>query len=61
MRSLSGFVAVLALLARPDVREQLGRYAFEGERSTPEELGAFLKQQLGVWRQTVRDTGIQPD
>lgn len=50
-----------AVMARADVREQLGRYAFEGESSTPEELAAFLKEQLGVWRQTVKDTGIQPD
>jgi tripartite-type tricarboxylate transporter receptor subunit TctC len=49
------------VMARADVREQLGRYAFEGESSSPEELGAFLKEQLGVWRQTIKDTGIQPD
>jgi tripartite-type tricarboxylate transporter receptor subunit TctC len=50
-----------AVIARPDVREQLGRYAFEGQSSSPEEMGAFLKEQLGVWRQTIKDTGIQPD
>jgi len=49
------------VIARPDVREQLGRYAFEGQSSSPEEMGVFLKEQLEVWRQTVRDTGIQPD
>lgn len=50
-----------AVMARADVREQLGRYAFEGQSSSPEEMGTFLKEQLGVWRQTVKDTGIQPD
>ena len=49
------------VIARPDVREQLGRYAFEGQSSSPEEMGAYLKEQLAVWRQTVKDTGMQPD
>jgi tripartite-type tricarboxylate transporter receptor subunit TctC len=50
-----------AVIARPEVREQLGRYAFEGQSSSPEEMASFLKEQLGVWRQTIKDTGIQPD
>lgn len=50
-----------AVIERADVREQLGRYAFEGQSSSPEEMGAFLKEQLAVWRQTVKVTGIQPD
>jgi tripartite-type tricarboxylate transporter receptor subunit TctC len=50
-----------AVIARPEVREQLGRYAFEGQSSSPDEMAAFLKLQLEVWRQTIKDTGIQPD
>ena len=47
-----------AVLARPDVREQLDRYAFEARSSTPDELSAFLTEQLEVWSRTVRDVGI---
>jgi len=49
------------VLARQDVREQLDRYAFAGASSTPEEMAAFLKAQLDVWRRTVKEVGIQPD
>jgi tripartite-type tricarboxylate transporter receptor subunit TctC len=50
-----------AILQRPEVREALNRQAFEGQGSTPEELGAFVKQQLDLWRRAAREAGIQPD
>lgn len=49
------------VLALPDVREQLERYAFDGRASTPEALGAFLKEQVDVWGRTARELGIVPD
>jgi len=52
---------VAAVVARPEVREQLGRYAFDGRSSTPEELAAFLKEQVDVWSRTAREVGIVPD
>jgi hypothetical protein len=30
-------------------------------RPTPEELGAFVKQQLGAWARGFRDAGINPE
>jgi hypothetical protein len=33
-------------MKRPDVREGLDRAGFDDRSSTPEELGAFLKEQL---------------
>ncbi len=50
-----------AVVARPEVHEQLERYAFEGRSSTPEALGAFLKEQVDVWSRTAREIGIVPD
>jgi tripartite-type tricarboxylate transporter receptor subunit TctC len=49
---------VAAIVARPDVREQLERYAFDGRSSTPEELGVFLKEQVDVWSRTARELGL---
>jgi tripartite-type tricarboxylate transporter receptor subunit TctC len=49
------------VVSRPDVREQLDRQAFDGQASTPEELAAYLKEQIGSWKQAARDAGIQPD
>ena len=53
--------ATATVLARRDVLDQLDRLAFEGKSSTPEELGAFLKEQVDVWRKTVKEVGIVPD
>jgi len=49
------------VLQPPDVREGLGKIAFEPRSSTPEELSAFLKQQIEVWTATAREVGIQPE
>jgi tripartite-type tricarboxylate transporter receptor subunit TctC len=50
-----------AIAARPDVREQLERYAFDARASTPDEMGAYLKEQLDVWTRTAREIGLVPD
>jgi tripartite-type tricarboxylate transporter receptor subunit TctC len=52
---------VNAALKRPDVREQFERQAFEYAGSTPEEMAAFLKDQLEVWSRTIRESGIKPE
>ena len=49
------------ILRRQDVKDQIERQAFEVEGSSPEELGAFVKEQLEVWRRAVREAGIQPE
>jgi tripartite-type tricarboxylate transporter receptor subunit TctC len=49
------------VLARPDVREGLGKIAFEPRSSTPDELAAFLKEQLESWARTARAAGIEPE
>ncbi len=48
-------------LARDDVREQLGKQAFDAASSTPEELGTLVKEQLGVWRKAIQAAGIEPE
>ena len=53
--------ALQVVLARAEVKEQLGRYAFEPQSSSPEEMGAFLKEQYGVWQKTVVELGIVRD
>jgi len=44
-----------------DVQAKFKNVGFEGFSSTPEELGAFMKVQLGKWQQMVKDAGINPD
>jgi tripartite-type tricarboxylate transporter receptor subunit TctC len=52
---------LIALLTRPVVREACGKLAFEPRGSTPEELAAFTKEQVAVWRRAVADAGIKPE
>jgi len=49
------------ILKRQDVRESFGKLAFEPKSSTPEELSAFLKQQIDTWITAAREAGIQPE
>ena len=49
------------ILKKPEVREAFGKLAFEPRGSTPEELAAFLKQQIEAWTSTARQVGIKPE
>jgi len=49
------------VLQRPAVRDALGKIAFDPQSSTPEELAAFLKVQMEVWRRTAQEVGIKPE
>lgn len=52
---------VVAIIARPEVREQLTRQAFDGASSSPDELAAFVREQYEIWGKAIRDAGIQPE
>jgi tripartite-type tricarboxylate transporter receptor subunit TctC len=47
-------------LSRGEVREQLEALAFQPTPSTPAELAAYVKDQLGVWKQAMDAAGIKP-
>jgi tripartite-type tricarboxylate transporter receptor subunit TctC len=49
------------IISRPQIREPIDRQGFALAGSTPEELGAFVKQQLGAWSRGFRDAGINPE
>jgi tripartite-type tricarboxylate transporter receptor subunit TctC len=49
------------VLAREDVREALGKIAFEPRSSTPDGLAAFLKEQMDSWARAARAAGINPE
>jgi len=50
-----------AVIAKPHIREQIDKQGFALASSTPQELGAFIKQQLGAWKQGFDDAGIKPE
>jgi tripartite-type tricarboxylate transporter receptor subunit TctC len=47
-----------AILARPDVKEQLARQAFEPSASTPQALASLVASQLKLWKTTIPQLGI---
>ena len=49
---------VNAALKRPDVLEQLQRYGYAAQGSTPEGLTAINRADLALWRKLVREAGI---
>jgi tripartite-type tricarboxylate transporter receptor subunit TctC len=53
--------ALAKVLVRQDVIDGLGKIAFQPKHSSPEELTAFLKEQMEVWRTTARQVGIEPE
>ena len=52
--------ALREIIDSPDVQAKFKNIGFEGFSSTPEELGVFIKAQLGVWEKMVKDAGINP-
>jgi tripartite-type tricarboxylate transporter receptor subunit TctC len=59
VRRLNG--ALRNVIDSVDVQAKFKNVGFEGFSSTPEELAAFMKVQLGKWREMVKDAGINPD
>jgi tripartite-type tricarboxylate transporter receptor subunit TctC len=50
-----------AIIARPAIREQIDKQGFALAASTPDELRAFMKRQLGAWSQGFKEAGINPE
>ena len=48
-------------IARPQIREQIDKQGFALAASTPQELAAFVRQQLVAWKQGFEDAGMKPE
>jgi len=53
--------ALRKIIDSPEVQAKFKNVGFEGFSSTPEELGDYIKAQLGEWGKMVKDAGIQAD
>lgn len=51
---------LVAIFVKPEVAAQFQKYGFTAEGTTPDELAAFLKDQLKVWGETMKIAGIEP-
>ena len=48
------------ILARPDVQQRMAYIGCDVAVSSPEEFGAFIKQQISHWGAKIKAAGIQP-
>jgi len=51
---------MVAVLAKPNVVEAMNRHGFIPRSSTPEELAAYMKDQLAVWKVALKAAGMEP-
>jgi len=49
------------VLAKPEVKDAFGKLAFEPRSSTPQELSAFVAEQLEAYRRVAREVGLSLD
>ena len=49
-----------AVLGKPSIKAEMAKHGFIARSSTPEELAAFLKDQLDVWKVALGQAGIAP-
>jgi tripartite-type tricarboxylate transporter receptor subunit TctC len=52
---------VNAAVNTAQVKEQLDKFGYELQGSSPDELGKFIGEQLATWRIAVKEAGITPD
>ena len=50
----------IAILAKPAIKEQMQNVGFAAKSSTPDELTAYLKDQLVIWKKALAAAGIEP-
>jgi len=52
---------VFKTIAAPDMRERLATLGYEALKSTPEEFGQFMRNEVERWTRVVQRGGIKPD
>lgn len=50
---------IVAVLDKPTVRELMLRHGFMAKSSTPEALGAYIKDQVAVWKTALKSAGVE--
>jgi len=51
---------MVTILNKPAIREAMLKHGFMARSSTPQELAAYMKDQLGVWKTAIAEAGIEP-
>jgi tripartite-type tricarboxylate transporter receptor subunit TctC len=51
---------IVAILAKPEIKEQLDKQAFAVEASSPVDLQRLIKERVVSWGQVMKAAGIEP-
>ena len=51
---------MVAVLTKPSVKELMLKQGFMAKSSTPEALGAYIREQNGVWKAALKTAGVEP-
>ena len=51
---------MVAVLAKPSVKELMLKQGFMAKSSTPEALAAYLKDQNAIWKSALKTAGVEP-
>jgi tripartite-type tricarboxylate transporter receptor subunit TctC len=51
---------MVAILAKPTVKELMLRQGFMAKSSTPEALSVYLKEQVDIWKSALKTAGVEP-
>jgi len=52
---------IARVLSTPEIQSRLANDGIEPVASSPEEFGAYIRQEMSRWARVVKDAGIRPD
>ena len=52
---------IVKVLATQDVRDQFAQHSAEASPSTPEQFGAYIRQEIARWKKVANDAGVKPE
>lgn len=52
---------LVKVLGATDVKEKFAQYGAEAVASTPEQFGAFIRQEIGRWQKVAQYSGVKPE
>ena len=52
---------LVKVLASQDVKDQFAQQSAEASPSTPEQFGAYIRQEIVRWQKVARDAGVKPE
>lgn len=51
---------MVAVLGKSAIKEAMLKHGFMARSSTPQALGAYMKEQIGVWKSALKAAGVEP-